>query len=337
MAEAAPATGGYLAAAQAFYHAAADVPALGACCAQRNDLHLPGLAVPPAMEALAFSCGTTVHPAELSDAPTVLYIGVGGGLEALQFAWFSRRPGAVIAVEPAPRMRQAAQDNLAAAVQLNPWFDTSFVQVVAGDAFSLPVPDASVDLVAQNCLFNIFEPADLRRALAEAARVLRPGGRLMMSDPIAERDIPAHLRRDNRLRAICLSGAQRFEAYVAEIAAAGFGVIEVRSRKPYRVLERAEYGLEADLKLDALDTVSRKVASLAGSGGDAEIYTGRRAVYVGRLERLSMEGNEFVRHQPRPVSDRLAHRLRARAERDVLLTPPTWRHAPDNPSAETRA
>jgi len=328
--------GGYLAAAQAFYDAAAEVPELGACCAQRNDLQLPGLAVPPAMEALAFSCGTTVHPGELSDAPTVLYIGVGGGLEALQFAWFSRRPGAVIAVDPAPRMRQAAQDNLAAAAQLNPWFDTAFVHVVAGDAFALPVPDASIDLVAQNCLFNIFEPTDLRRALAEAARVLRPGGRLMMSDPIAERDIPAHLQRDDRLRAICLSGAQRFEAYVAEIAAAGFGVIEIRSRKPYRVLERAEYGLEADLKLDALDSVSRKVAPLAGSG-EVDVYTGRRAVYVGSLDRLSLEGIELIRHQPQPVSDRAAQRLQARAERDVLLTPSTWRHAPGTPSEEIRA
>lgn len=336
MAEAGSAAGGYLAAARAFYDAAADVPALGACCAQRNDLHLPGLAVPQAMEALAFSCGTTVHPAELSDAPTVLYIGVGGGLEALQFAWFSRRPGGVIAVDSAPRMRQAAQDNLAAAARLNPWFDPAFVCVLAGDALALPVPDASVDLVAQNCLFNIFEPADLRRALAEAARVLRPGGRLLMSDPIAERDIPGPLRRDDRLRAICLSGAQRFEAYLAEVAAAGFGVIEVRSRKPYRVLDHMEYGLDADLKLDALDTVSRKVAPLADSS-EVDVYTGRRAVYVGSLDRLVLDSIEFVRHQPQPVSDRMAHRLQARAEHDVLLTPPTWPHAPDAFAAETHA
>lgn len=336
MAEAAPASTGYLAAAQAFYDDAAETPALGACCAQRNDLQLPGLVVPPAMEALAFSCGTTVHPAELADAPTVLYIGVGGGLEALQFAWFSRRPGAVVAVDPAPRMRRAAQDNLVAAAQLNPWFESAFVRVVEGDAFALPVPDASVDLVAQNCLFNIFEPADLRRALAEAARVLRPGGRLMMSDPVAERDIPEHLRRDDRLRAMCLAGALRFEAYVAEIAAAGFGVVEVRSRKPYRVLERDAYGLDADLALDALDTVSRKVAP-ARPGDDAEVYTGRRAIYVGALDRLAVGGIELVRHQPRTVSDRLAQRLVARAERDVLLTPPTWRQAPESPSAETLA
>lgn len=336
MADAAPIMSGYLAAAQAFYDAAAETPALGACCVQRNDLELPGLVVPSAMEALTFSCGTTVHPGELADAPTALYIGVGGGLEALQFAWFSRRPASVIAVEPAPRMRQAAEANLIQAASLNPWFDPAFVRVMAGDAFALPVPDESVDLVAQNCLFNIFEPADLRRALAETARVLRPGGRLMMSDPVAERNIPEHLRADDRLRAMCMAGALRFEDYVAEIAAAGFGVIEVRSRKPYRSLERVAFGLDADLALDALDTVSRKTGPY-GSVCEAEIFTGRRAVYVGPNDRIESGGVELPRHLPIAVSDRTALRLQTRPEKDVLITPPTWRHAPVGTDVETLA
>lgn len=328
----APRDGGYLGFAHAFYDTLALTPGSAACCVQRNDLELPDLVAPPEMVERTFSCGTTVHPAELTDAPTVLYVGVGGGLEALQFAYFSRRPNAVIAVDPVARMRDVATANLAEAARLNDWFNESFVRVLDGDAFALPLPDASVDLVAQNCLFNLFEPADLRRALGEAARVLRPGGRLMMSDPIATRDIPEHLRRDDRLRAMCLSGALRYEEYTAAVAAAGFGRIEVRSRKPYRVLDSASYGLDSDLALDALDTVSVKTAAMDG----CEIYSGRRAIYTGPQAQLCLEGLTLHRHRPAAISDRMAERLEQQLTGAVLLTPPTWCHAPNSNAQNIR-
>ncbi len=105
------------------------------------------------------------------------------------------QPCSVIAVDPVVAMRDAAQRNLHEAARMNDWFDPSFVDIRAGDAFALPVADASVDIVAQNCLFNIFEPADLAQALTEVYRALNPNGRLLMSDPIATRPIPAHLQR----------------------------------------------------------------------------------------------------------------------------------------------
>ena len=130
----------YLDTAAKFYDGIAQSPETGACCAQRNDLELPGLAVPERMAAMTYSCGTTVHPDELRDAPTVLYIGVGGGLEALQFAYFTRRAGGVIAVDPVAAMRDVACANLHAAAAINGWFDTAFVEVLGGDAFHLPMP-----------------------------------------------------------------------------------------------------------------------------------------------------------------------------------------------------
>ena len=192
----------YLETTAQFYSEVAQTPEVGLCCVQSGSLQLPGLKISSKMQEMNYGCGTTVHPAELVNQPTVLYVGVGGGLEALQFAYFSRRPGGVIAIDPVAAMREAAARNLAIAAEDNPWFDTNFVEIRAGDAFNLPVPDASVDVVAQNCLFNIFEPEDLTRALQEAFRVLKPGGRLQMSDPIATRPIPAHLQQDERLRAM---------------------------------------------------------------------------------------------------------------------------------------
>jgi SAM-dependent methyltransferase len=204
----------YLETAAQFYSEVAQTPQVGLCCVQSTPLQLPGLNIPSKMQEMNYGCGTTVHATELGNQPTVLYVGVGGGLEALQFAYFSRRPGAVIAVDPVAEMRQAAARNLEIAAKENPWFDTSFVEIREGDAFNLPVPDDSVDIVAQNCLFNIFEPEDLTRALQEAYRVLKPGGRLQMSDPIATRPIPQHLREDEQLRAMCLSGALTYEEYI---------------------------------------------------------------------------------------------------------------------------
>ncbi|HEY9846254.1 MAG TPA: arsenosugar biosynthesis arsenite methyltransferase ArsM, partial [Candidatus Caenarcaniphilales bacterium] len=268
----------YLESAANFYSEVAQAPQIGLCCVQSSSLKLPGLNVPCQMQEMNYGCGTTVHPAELSGEPTVLYVGVGGGLEALQFAYFSRRSGAVIAVDPVPAMRQAAARNLESAVQSNSWFDPSFVQIQEGDAFALPVSDAAVDVVAQNCLFNIFEPADLSRALQEAFRVLKPGGRLIMSDPIATQSIPLHLQQDERLRAMCLSGALTYDQYIQHLVSAGFGQVEIRARRPYRLLDQHTYGLESPLLLESLDSVSFKV--LIPEDGPC-IFTGKTAIYTG--------------------------------------------------------
>ncbi|MDG2991667.1 arsenosugar biosynthesis arsenite methyltransferase ArsM [Candidatus Synechococcus calcipolaris G9] len=249
----------YLKTAADFYATVAQEPEVGLCCVQDESLQLPDLIIPPVMNAMNYGCGTTVQASELEDAPTVLYVGVGGGLEALQFAYFCRRSGAVIAVDPVAEMRQAALRNLEEAATMNSWFQPEFVQVREGDAFALPMDDESVDVVAQNCLFNIFQPDDLHRALKEAYRVLKPQGRLLMSDPIATSPIPDHLRQDERLRAMCLSGALTYEEYLEQIQAVGFGRIEIRSRRPYRTLDRQTYHLDADLLLESLDSIALKV------------------------------------------------------------------------------
>jgi len=175
----------YLTTTTDFYERVAESPEIGLCCVGGGQLTFPDLCIPADMEAMSYGCGSSVQPQDLGNARRVLYVGVGGGKEALQFAYFTRRAGAMIAIDPVAPMRVVATRNLATAAAGNAWFDPAFVEVRAGDAFALGVDDASVDIVAQNCLFNIFEPVDLSRALQEARRVLRPGGRLSMSDPIA--------------------------------------------------------------------------------------------------------------------------------------------------------
>jgi ubiquinone/menaquinone biosynthesis C-methylase UbiE len=308
-----------------FYAEAAETPQVGLCCVSSPPLQLPGLHIPDIMQQMNYGCGSTVHPAELYDNPTVLYIGVGGGLEALQFAYFSRKSGAVIAVDPVSEMRLAAQQNLALAVKENDWFDLSFIEILAGDAFSLPMPDASVDVVAQNCLFNIFEPADLNRALQETYRVLKPGGRLLMSDPIATYPIPLHLRQDERLRAMCLSGALTYEQYTQQIIQAGFGQIEIRARRPYRLLDCHTYGLKTDLLLESLDSVSFKV-EIPEDG--ACIFTGKTAIYKGTADYFDDQAGHILNlGLPLAVCDKTAAKLAIAFPAEIAVTPSTWHYS----------
>ncbi len=314
----------YLETAAEFYSEVAQKPEVGLCCVQSSPLQLPGLKIPPQMQEMNYGCGTTVHPAELGNEPTVLYVGVGGGMEALQFAYFSRRQGGVIAVDPVAEMRQAASRNLALAAKENPWFDASFVDIREGDAFNLPIADASVDAIAQNCLFNIFEPADLDKALKEAFRVLKPGGRLLMSDPIATRPIPLHLRQDERLRAMCLSGALTYEEYIQHLINVGFGQVEIRARRPYRVLDCQTYNLESPLLLESLDSVSYKVEIPADG---ACIFTGKTAIYLGDEEFFDDKaGHILQRGIPAVVCDKTAGNLAALLSLDVLITGSTWHY-----------
>lgn len=313
----------YLETAAQFYSDVAQTPEVGLCCVQSSPLQFPDLKVPRKMQDMNYGCGTTVHPTELSNQPTVLYVGVGGGLEALQFAYFSRRPRGVIAVDPVAAMREAASTNLETAAKENSWFDTSFVEIREGDAFNLPIEDASVDIVAQNCLFNIFEPSDLTRALREAYRVLKPGGRLQMSDPIATRPIPEHLQRDERLRAMCLSGALTYDEYIQRIIDVGFGQVEIRARRPYRLLDARNYNLPEHLLLESLDSVSFKVP-IPEDG--ACVFTGKTAIYSGAEEYFDDKNGHILQAGiPLSVCDKTAKNL-SKLPKDILVTDSTWHY-----------
>lgn len=312
----------YLETAAQFYSQVAQTPEVGLCCVQSTPLQLPGLKIPLAMQEMNYGCGTTVHHNELNNQPTVLYVGVGGGLEALQFAYFSPRPGAIIAVEPVEAMREAAMRNLEIAATENPWFDTSFVEIRPGDAFNLPVADASVDIVAQNCLFNIFEPTDLTRALKEAYRVLKSGGRLQMSDPIATSPIPEHLQQNENLRALCLSGALTYSEYTQLIINAGFGQVEIRARRPYRLLDKHSYQLQENILLESLDSVAFKM-EIPPDG--ACIFTGKTAIYAGKGEFFDdQSGHILQRGIPVAVCDKTAEKLAVVNSEEIIITDSTW-------------
>jgi len=315
----------YLDTTHELYKEAALTPQSSLCCVTSQARFLPELNVPSIMHEMNYGCGTTVHFGDLNPRETILYVGVGGGLEALQFAYFTRRPESIIAVDRVPEMMAKAQENFKLAADLNPWFKQDFIKLLQGDALSLPVENESVDVAAQNCLFNIFKENDLTKALAEMYRVLKPGGRLYISDPITTRPIPEHLRKDERLRAMCLSGALSYQDYLDRIISVGFGTIEIRSRRPYRILDKERYGTSEDILLESIELVAYKNPM---SSDGACVFAGQMVIYFGAEEFFDDGlGHSIQRDVPLPICQKTARNLRALNRKDLLVTEPTYHYA----------
>lgn len=312
----------YLSTTHDIYRQAALNPQQGLCCTTTPVWKFPGLAIPRKMAAMNYGCGTTVHPRDLADSPTVLYVGVGGGMELLQFAYFSRREGGVLGVDAVEEMLAVCRDNLREAERENPWFRSSFVDLRKGDALSLPVADQSIDVAAQNCLFNIFRDDDLRRALSEMYRVLKPHGRLVLSDPVCETPIPDELRNDERLRALCLTGAIPLRDYIRRLTDIGFGTIEVRARRPYRVLSPRHYPVDRLIFIESVEICAIKDPMPADGPC---VFTGRTAIYFGDDDYFDDNNGHFLtRNQPLAVCDKTAAALAALGRDDIYITGSTY-------------
>ncbi len=314
----------YLETTRDLYREAALEPQASLCCTTSAPFSLPGLVIPREMSEMNYGCGTTVHFGDLRSDMTVLYVGVGGGMEALQFAYFTRRPGSVIAVDNVPEMLQKAAANFEIAADLNDWFDPSFVTLREGDALDLPVPDGSVDLAAQNCLFNIFLAEDLQRSLREMRRALTRGGALVISDPICQSIIPERLRSDERLRAECLSGAVPLETYLEQITDAGFGTVEIRGRRPYRILDRDRYHVDDDILLETVEIAAFN--DPMPEDGPC-IFTGKVVFYTGHEEAFDDgKGHIITPDVPLAVCDKTGAFFDSLHRSDLHVTESTYHY-----------
>lgn len=312
----------YLSTTRDVYKEAALNPQQGLCCTTTPVWQLPELAIPTKMLAMNYGCGSTVHPRDLAGNPSVLYVGVGGGMELLQFSYFSRRAGSVIGLDVVDEMISACGDNLREAELLNLWFKSNFIDLRKGDALYLPIGDATIDVAAQNCLFNIFHNDDLSRALAEMYRVLKPHGRLILSDPVCETPMPANLKNDQRLRALCLTGALPLATYIKRLTDIGFGTIEVRAKRPYRILSPRHYATDHVIFVESVEICAIKDPMPADGPC---VFTGRTAIYFGDDENFDdRKGHNLTQNQPLAVCDKTARALAALGRQDIHITGSTY-------------
>ncbi|MDC3198877.1 arsenosugar biosynthesis arsenite methyltransferase ArsM, partial [Flavobacteriaceae bacterium] len=286
------------------YKQAAISPDIGLCCTTNPIWELPGLKIPRIMQEMNYGCGSTVHARDLTNNPKILYVGVGGGMELLQFAYFSRQKNGVIGVDVVDEMLRASKKNFSEAEKLNPWFNKEFINLKKGDALNLPVEDNSIDVAAQNCLFNIFRVEELKKAISEMYRVLKPHGRLVMSDPTCEQPINQSLRKDDRLRALCLSGSIPIDEYVKMLTDAGFGTIEIRARKPYRILDPLHYSTKELIYIESIEVAAIK--DTMPSDGPC-VFTGKTAIFYGKDDYFDDKaGHVLLKNQPLAICDKTA-------------------------------
>jgi len=306
------------------YKQAALSPDIGLCCTTNPIWELPGLKIPKIMQEMNYGCGSTVHARDLTNNPKILYVGVGGGMELLQFAYFSRQKNGVVGVDVVDEMLEASKKNFLEAEKLNSWFNKEFVNLKKGDALNLPVNDNSIDVAAQNCLFNIFKAEELKKAISEMYRVLKPHGRLVMSDPTCEQPINQSLRKDDRLRALCLSGSIPIDEYVKMLTDAGFGTIEIRARKPYRILDPLHYSTKELIYIESIEVAAIK--DTMPSDGPC-VFTGKTAIFYGKDDYFDDKaGHVLLKNQPLAICDKTAASLTNLNRNDIYLSRSTFHY-----------
>lgn len=314
----------YLNATNDLYKQAALTPDVGLCCTTTPIWKFPGLEIPMIMQEMNYGCGSTISAQDLINNPKVLYVGVGGGMELLQFAYFSRQKGGVIGVDVVDEMLEASRKNFLIAEEQNDWFKSEFVELRKGDALNLPIKDESIDIAAQNCLFNIFKAEDLKKALQEMYRVLKPNGRLVMSDPTCEQPMNDALRNDDHLRALCLSGSIPIADYIKALTDVGFGTIEIRGRRPYRILDPENYPTDELIFIESIEVCAIKDPMPADG---ACVFTGKAAIYYGKEVYLDdKKGHVLMKNQPLAVCDKTAAALASLNRKDIFISESTFHY-----------
>ena len=198
----------------------------GSCCADTSaELFGPALydalqlaELPGAAVLASLGCGNPIAVAELREGETVLDLGSGGGIDVLLSARRVGPAGRAIGLDMTDEMLELARRNAAEAGATN-------VAFVKGTIEAMPLPDASVDVVISNCVINLA--ADKPAVFREIARVLRPGGRVGVSDIVAADELTPAERAERGGYAECVSGALSFAEYEAGLRAAGLEAVEI--------------------------------------------------------------------------------------------------------------
>jgi SAM-dependent methyltransferase len=200
-------------------------------------------AVPAEALAASLGCGNPPALADLRPGQTVLDLGSGGGIDVLLSARRVGPAGKAYGLDMTDEMLALARENQRRAGVANAEF-------LRGEIEAIPLPDASVDVIISNCVINLS--ADKDRVLAEAFRVLRPGGRLAVSDVVVRGAVPPAIRRSVEAWIGCVAGALGDDEYRAKLARAGFEAIEVEPKRVYRAADARELLAAAGLDADAL-------------------------------------------------------------------------------------
>jgi SAM-dependent methyltransferase len=172
----------------------------------------------------SLGCGNPTALAELKPGEVVLDLGSGGGIDVLLSAKRVGPAGKAYGLDMTDEMLALARENQAKSGLAN-------VEFLKGEIENIPLPDQSVDVIISNCVINLS--ADKDRVIAEAFRVLKPGGRFAVSDVVVRGEVPAEVRHSMELWTGCIAGALEENSYRRKLTQAGFENVEVEPTRIY--------------------------------------------------------------------------------------------------------
>ncbi len=191
----------------------------------------------------SLGCGNPTALTELSPGDTVLDLGSGGGIDVLLSARRVGPSGKAYGLDMTDDMLALARENQRRAGVQN-------VEFLKGEIESIPLPDSAVDVIISNCVINLS--ADKSKAIAEAFRVLKPGGRFAVSDVVIRGELPAEVRRSMELWVGCVAGALSEEQYQSILREAGFEDVGVEPTRIYELGEARTFLMSAGLDTEVL-------------------------------------------------------------------------------------
>jgi len=180
--------------------------------------------IPDTAALASLGCGNPTALAELNAGETVLDLGSGGGIDVLLSAKRVGPKGKAYGLDMTDDMLELARKNQEKAGVEN-------VEFLKGEIEDIPLPDSSVDVVISNCVINLS--TDKRKVLAEAFRVLKPGGRFAVSDVVARGEVPDEIRRHAEMWVGCIAGTLEEREYTSLLKGVGFDAIEVVPTRVY--------------------------------------------------------------------------------------------------------
>jgi SAM-dependent methyltransferase len=201
------------------------------------------LGLPAAAVQASLGCGNPTALAELHEGQTVLDLGSGGGIDVLLSARRVGETGKVYGLDMTDEMLALARENQRVAKVTN-------VEFLKGELEHVPLPDGVVDVIISNCVVNLS--ADKDRALAEAFRVLKPGGRFAVSDVVVRGEVPADVRRNVELWIGCLAGAMEEKEFEARLKKAGFADVSITPTRIYTIDDARDFLSAAGIDADAM-------------------------------------------------------------------------------------
>ena len=191
----------------------------------------------------SLGCGNPTALAELLPGEVVLDLGSGGGIDVLLSARRVGPTGKAYGLDMTDDMLALARENQRKAGLTN-------VEFLKGQIERIPLPDDSVDVIISNCVINLSADKDL--ALAEAFRVLKPGGRLAISDIVVRGEIPPAIRKSVEMWVGCIAGALDEEVYFDKLANAGFSEVSIEPTRVYRAADARAFLDAQGIDVDAV-------------------------------------------------------------------------------------